>query len=421
MTLAEKFTILAVDDTPDNLHLVSEMLKRDYHVKVANDGKNALRVARSLPHPDLILLDIMMPKMNGYEVCQQLKDDPATRDIPVLFLTALSELESESKGLELGAEDFITKPFNPDIIRHRIRKQLELKNHREHLQELVAQKTAALQASMADLELVHRKMLHQQQLATLGQLAAGIAHEIKTPLSYISGNVRTVEKYRQRFDSGFAAVEGLLVQADRSERVSSWQEQKKSLKLDRALDDLQELVKESLEGIEMITRIVHNLKGFSRSEDAGCMSVAQINQLLDNSINIANNEIKYKAQVTRDYAELPMISCYPQQLNQVFINILVNAAQAMEQQGTIAISTRQQQNFIVIAMRDNGPGIPEEVRAHIFEPFFTTKQEGIGTGLGLSICHDIIERHNGLIEVESSPGTGTCFSLFLPVEPEMSA
>lgn len=414
---SDKKTILAVDDSPENLILICGLLRDDYQVKVAIDGENALRIAHAQPPPDLILLDIMMPKMDGYTVCRHLKADAQTCAIPVLFLSALTDVECESRGFELGAEDFISKPINPEIVKHRISKQLELKAHREQLQSLVDQKTSELKSAYQDLHNLHQQVLQQQKLATLGQLAAGVAHEINTPIGYVTSNLNTLKVYVGKIMAGCDRLEQHLKDDPDSGCFAQWQQQKRVLKFDHALADLPDLIDESLCGIDSISKIVLSLKGFSRVEHVSDRVAVDLHQLLESALKIAWNDLKYKAQIVKNYSDLPMVECLPQQISQVFINLLMNAAQAIDKNGVITISTQCQRGFAVVKISDNGCGFSPQLHELIFKPFFTTKQVGVGTGLGLSICHDIIKQHNGLIAVESQPTLGSCFSVSLPLKP----
>ena len=180
------------------------------------------------------------------------------------------------------------------------------------------------------------------------------------------------------------------------------------------MEDGNELIKESLEGAERVRTIVQNLKSFSRVDESECKS-ADINECLESTINIVWNELKYKANLVRELGEIPMTRCYPQQINQVFMNLLVNASQAIEKQGEIRVKTWHDATSVYASVSDNGCGIPESVRTRIFEPFFTTKEVGKGTGLGLSITYEIIKKHNGDIYVESEPGNGTTLTIRLPI------
>ena len=190
---------------------------------------------------------------------------------------------------------------------------------------------------------------------------------------------------------------------------------RRQLKIDRILTDTLNLIEESIEGVERVKNIVQNLKTFSRIDHAE-VSIVHINESLDSTINIAWNEIKYVTELKREYGDIPEIICYPQQLNQVFLNLLVNAAHAMEgRPGCITLRTWCEGDQLFISVADTGCGIPEEIRQRIFEPFFTTKEIGKGTGLGLSISYDIIKKHGGEIVIDSEVGSGTTFTVMLPV------
>jgi two-component system NtrC family sensor kinase len=347
-------------------------------------------------------------------LCSAKKNDQ-TSDIPIIFLTALDSDEDEAKGLELGAVDYITKPFNPAIVRRRVQTQLELKHHREHLEHLIAQKTRELVETYADLKNVHNQMLQQEKMASIGQLAAGVAHEINNPAGFIGSNLGSLQKYVNKLNEGLAFMEQSLKKIDNSELQAEIKTKKRQLKLDFVQEDINDLINESKDGIERIATIVRNLKNFSRTENDKQVAT-NLQEMLESAINIAWNEIKYKAQIKKEYQALPLITCFPQQLGQVFVNLLVNAAHAIEGQGVITVKTRQENNWAVVEICDTGSGIAEEHLAKLFEPFFTTKEAGKGTGLGLSICHDIIQKHRGLIEVDTTSGIGTSFTIKLPYQ-----
>ena len=195
------------------------------------------------------------------------------------------------------------------------------------------------------------------------------------------------------------------------------EEIRNKLKLDYVLNDITPLIEESLNGAARVTRIVQNLKSFSRVDHAE-YTAADINECIESTLNIVWNELKYKSTVEKEYGELPLTKCYPQQLNQVFMNLLVNAAQAIEKEGIIKIKTWSADGAIHISISDTGAGIPEEKINKIFDPFYTTKEVGKGTGLGLSISYDIVKKHNGEIHVRSEIGTGTEFLIHIPVVKE---
>ncbi|MCD6525684.1 MAG: response regulator [Desulfuromonas sp.] len=406
--------LLLVDDNATNLDTLLATLGDRYDLRVAVDGKTAINLIDDGYLPDLILLDVMMPEMDGYEVCRHLKAKKETCDIPVIFLSALDSNNDEAKGLELGAVDYITKPFFPAIVCQRINTHLELKHHRDKLQNLVVDKTDQLTTAYNDLKKVHDQMVQQEKMASLGQLAAGVAHEINNPAGFVSSNIVSLEKYVGRLSEWALFVEQILPSVDNPEIVSLLQEKKRTLKLDYILEDVKDLISESKDGIERIAAIVRNMKSFCRAEGDTFKSL-NVHDCLDSALSIAHNEIKYKATVKREYAELPPIHVLPQQLGQVFVNLLVNAAQAIEQQGTITVRTTHENEWAVVKICDTGSGITPEHLQRLFEPFFTTKEVGRGTGLGLSICADIIQKHQGTITVDSTVGEGTCFTIKLPL------
>jgi two-component system NtrC family sensor kinase len=406
--------LLLVDDSPMNLDTLLATLGDSYDLRVAIDGQAALDLIAGGYRPDLILLDIMLPGMDGYDVCRILKADEKTSNIPIIFLTALDTDEDEAKGLVLGAVDYISKPFNPATVLCRVKTHLELKHHRDHLQVLVDAKTHELTEAYKDLKQVHTQMLQQEKMASIGQLAAGVAHEINNPTGFIGSNLNSLQKYIGKLNEGIAFMEQILKSVDDPEMAAQLKEMKRKLKFDFIQEDIDDLITESKEGIERIATIVRNLKSFSRAED-DTLKPTDLQNCLEGSLSVAWNEIKYKAKVEKNYQELPPVNCLPQQLSQVFVNLMVNAAQAIEDQGVITINTCHEKDWAVVEIGDNGSGIPPENLERIFEAFYTTKDVGKGTGLGLSICHDIIQKHQGTITVASKMGEGTRFTIKLPI------
>ena len=256
-------------------------------------------------------------------------------------------------------------------------------------------------------------LIQQDKMASIGQLAAGVAHEINNPIGFITSNLSTLDKYLDRLGEFIAAQDRALA-AGESGDVVNIREVRRKLKIDHILDDVKQLIAESQDGSSRVQRIVQDLKTFSRLDNPDS-SVIDLNNCLETTINIAWNEIKYVATINREYGEIPPVSCHPQQINQVFLNILINASQALEGQGNITIRTWCEADDVFVAVSDTGKGMPPEIIGHIFEPFFTTKDVGKGTGLGLSISYDIIRKHNGDIKVESTPGVGTTFTVRLPL------
>jgi two-component system NtrC family sensor kinase len=275
--------------------------------------------------------------------------------------------------------------------------------------------TQELQKAYAELKEAQLQIFQQEKMASIGQLAAGVAHEINNPMGFISSNLGTLNKYVDRLAEFIGAGDQAMSSCSDSGMATSLKETRKRLKIDHIMDDAHQLIAESQDGANRVRRIVQDLKSFSRVDLAEC-ALVDLNESLETTINIAWNEIKYIAVLNKEFGDIPQIKCYPQQLNQVFLNLLVNAAHAMEdKQGTITIRTWIDEESVFVSVADTGCGIPEEIRQRVFEPFFTTKEVGKGTGLGLSISYDIVRKHGGEIIVESEVGCGTTFVVRLPV------
>ena len=251
-------------------------------------------------------------------------------------------------------------------------------------------------------------------MASIGQLAAGVAHEINNPMAFIASNLGTLDKYIRRLKDFIRAQSEGIKSLQAAEVVEKLEKKRKELKLDYTIDDIDLLVKESRDGSERVQKIVRELNRFARVDDAEYKDT-NINECLENSINIVENELKQKATLHKDYGNLPSTKCYPLKLNQVFINLLINAIQAIEEKGKIKIKTWEKDGSIWIRISDTGCGISRQNQSKIFEPFFTTKDVGKGTGLGLSISYEIIQRHKGEISFESKEGRGTTFIISIPI------
>ncbi len=287
-----------------------------------------------------------------------------------------------------------------------------------HMMQIIEKKNRELQGAYDELKATQSQFVQQEKMASIGQLAAGVAHEINNPIGFVTSNLGTLQKYTARVAEFLKTQAEIFPQEAGDDRGLRLAEVRKQLKIEAILEDLPSLIAESLDGVDRVRKIVQNLKSFSRIDQSD-HSMADINQCLDDTLNIIWNELKYKCTVKKEYGDLPQTLCYPQQLNQVFMNLLVNAAHAIETKGEIVITTRASETEITIAIADTGGGIPPENLNRIFEPFFTTKEVGKGTGLGLSITYDIVtKKHGGKIEVTSEVGKGTTFVVTLPVKTE---
>ena len=274
--------------------------------------------------------------------------------------------------------------------------------------------TEELQRKSRELSEAQRAIYQQEKLASIGQLAAGVAHEINNPMGFISSNLSTLGKYIDKLNLFETAIIGIVESGGNAEMAANIAELRKKMKIDFVLGDVNGLLEESRDGAERVRRIVQDLKSFSHVDETECKP-SSINDCLSSTLNMARNEIKYVAAVEIEFdPDLPLLTCHPQQLNQVFMNLLVNAAHAIEGHGVIRIKTFREGEDIVIQISDTGKGIAPEHLNRVFEPFFTTKEVGKGTGLGLSISYDIIKKHGGTIGVESRIGGGSTFTIRLP-------
>lgn len=270
------------------------------------------------------------------------------------------------------------------------------------------QQIARLEAQLAILK---QQLLQSEKLASLGQLAAGVAHEINNPIGYVSSNMKMLAEYS---DSLINLVKLLSLQLDEAQRLPLLAQ----FDFDYVCADLPKLVHESEQGLERVVDIIHDLKDFSHIEETEFVD-ADLHQGIQSTLNIVSNELKYKAGVVKDFAVLPPVRCIPSQLNQVLLNLLVNAAHAIEQHGTIRISTGFDDNWVWFSVSDDGRGMDAAQLARIFEPFYTTKPKGQGTGLGLPLSRSIVEKHQGVLDVSSTPGVGSCFTVKLPRQPQL--
>jgi signal transduction histidine kinase len=437
MFIPKDSLILIVDDNPTNLEFLSDsLIDEGWEIVVATSGESALQKVK-INLPDLILLDVKLPGIDGFETCSRLKCDPALREIPIIFMTALAEPEDKVKGLSLGAVDYITKPFQKEEVLARIRIHL----HLNYLTKALAEKNQLLQEFNESLEQkveerteqlnsAQLQMMQQERLSSLGQLVAGIAHEINNPVGFISNNITPAKDY-------FADIIKILrlYQQHFPEPGEEIIEESEAIDLEFEIEDLQSILDSMQVGADRIQTLSAALRNFYRSQSEK-KAIADLHDCLNSTLVILNhrlksNDIRPEIQVIKSYGDLPTIACYPGQLNQVFMNILANAIDALEesdhgrsyqeiqaQPNQIRICTElsgdRQQAIVRIA--DNGKGMTPEIAQQVFERSFTTKALGKGTGLGLAISQQIVEEvHGGQLNCTSTLDRGTEFAIVLPL------
>ncbi len=423
--------ILVVDDTVANLEVMDEVLSSaQYSVAAVTSGKRALQQLQE-QKPALILLDIQMPGMDGFETCRQIKANPDTANIPIVFITALSDAESIAKGFSLGAVDYITKPFRETELLARVRTQVSLYLLTEKLEDEVANRTAELEATLGQLQQSQLQVVQNEKMATLGNLVAGVAHEINNPVGFLHGSIRNGKTYTLDLLEHLA-----LYQQHYPAPAPAIQEHAEEIDLDFLTADIPKLLNSMEEATHRIKGISTSLRTFSRT-DIDRKTSANLNEGLDSTLMILKYRLKadeYRPDISvvKEYGDLPLTDCFPGQLNQVFINILANAIDMFDdvaqkttfkdieqnsQKITIRTAVPHDKSWVEICIQDNGIGMPESVKARIFDRQFTTKAVGKGTGLGLAIAHQIVtEKHGGTLTVKSAVGQGTTFVIKLPAE-----
>ncbi|MBD2436655.1 sensor histidine kinase [Nostoc sp. FACHB-110] len=410
--------ILIVDDNPTNLQVLSSFLDQsNFEVWAARSGEKAIQRLENGDLPDLILLDVMMPGMDGFDTCKYLKNHPRIQDIPVIFMTALSETADKVKGLRLGAVDYITKPFQQEEVLVRIENHLQIRNL-----------TKSLIAKNSELQKTQTQLIQAEKVAALGQLTAGIAHEVNNPINFIAGNLNFVEKYVKQVISVLHLYQKHLPEPPDEIKTAIYKND-----FDFLLEDLSNIIHSMQVGTSRVTEIVSSLNKFSRHRETG-KKLANLYEGLESTLLILGHRLKsnghYPAiQIIKEYAELPLIECLPGEINQVFMNLICNAIDAIEETyknkdlhelgqkpGVIKIKTEANQERVIIKIADNGSGIKKVDDSKIFDAFYTTKPVGKGTGLGLSIAYQIVvNNHNGKLTYNSVSGEGLEFVIELPI------
>lgn len=466
----DRGNILVVDDTPANLRLLAGILNgKGYKVRPVPNGELALSAARGMP-PDLILLDIMMPEMNGYEVCEKIKADERTRDIPVIFISAINDVLDKVKAFVVGGVDYITKPFQMEEVLVRVETHLAMC----HLQNKLKQKNEELTLTLEQLKETQNHLVQSEKMAALGQLIAGIAHEINTPLgairssignitNFLDNNLETLPVFfkelsterqqdfvnlmknssqqtyslstrekrefkrgmKQQLDlEGIDNAESLAsilvnigLQGNLEQFLSLLKDPNSEniIKTAYEFSSIQRSAKTIATATERAAKVVFALKSYARYDFNAEKSEMNIVEGIETVLTLYQNQLKHGVEVVKNYqSQVPDVLCYPDELHQVWTNLVHNSLQAMDNKGILSIDIVQEDKWLQVRITDTGKGIPPEILPKIFEPFFTTKAVGEGSGLGLDIVRKIIEKHQGKIDVNSIPDQ-TTFTVSLPM------
>ena len=387
--------VLVVDDTPELRTAVADLLSDQYAVVLAKDGAEGLEKTRE-EMPDLIISDVMMPHVDGYEFCRGVKEDPKTARIPFIMLTAKAAQSMKVMGLDCGADDYVAKPFGGEELRARVRAMLRL----GQMHNVLDKRNAELQSTLSELRSTQSKLIQSEKMSSLGQLVAGVAHEINNSINAVYNGVQPLRSKAQKLEQ--------LIMVDGNAAAG-----KSGPQIQKHFEKIIQLAEIIEHGASRTAQIVQDLKTFSHP---GCETPETFNvhEALDVCLNLLASRKKHGIRVTRDYRCDGMIRAPFGQLNQVFMNLLSNAQDAIKEEGEIVVSTHDTDEGVVVRVKDSGEGIPAHLQQKIFDPFFTTKPPGKGTGLGLSTSYSLISQLGGLIEFQSEIGAGTEFIVTIP-------
>ena len=470
--------ILVVDDTPQNLHLLVDILaKYDYKVRPVPNGKLALSAAEINP-PDLILLDIMMPDLDGYQVCKELKSNPKTKHIPIIFISAVDEPVDKVKAFAMGGVDYITKPFQMHEVLIRVRHQLSLVNLKQQLKE----KNEQLNKTVSQLQSDRKELAKHHQYSILEKITAGIGTQVNTPLSSINHSLAEIYQFGESsikdlpvFIHTLSLAEQkyfiALLKQSQGDRVNKLlgDREKQELKtaiieklnkfeignIDAVADMLIELgsdeeieeflplltsknyitilenacliknLHKSLDNIiqstHLFNKIVTDFKNYANVQQKGREKrKAHVKNTIEMALSLASKEIPPGVRFMKNYGDVPSIYCYPEELQKLWHHIIQNAIDAIGSQGIITINVYQHQENLLVDIIDTGEGIDPDIVSQMCDPFFTTKSPGKNTGLGLTIAKQIIDYHEGSITVNLLSGRTTLpgktkFTVSLPL------
>lgn len=405
--------ILVVDDEAIVRTIFSSFLEDKYPCDTASSSDEALALLAKTTYA-LVMSDIQMPGRNGVELLREIRS--RYPDTAVIMVSGIDRPQRIRDALHQGAVDYLTKPCDMDVLGFSVDRALERRElmltTRSYRADLERQ-NLELASSKAQLERLQAQIVHSEKMAGLGQLAAGVAHELNNPAGFIYGNMDLIRGYLGRLELMLSIYERVnLPAADAAELAIT----KLEIGYDKLLPDLRSMIADCVEGAERIRDVVKNLRLFSRLDD-GEFKRIDLHENIDSTIRLLSGYYgSGRIRLVREYGELPLVNCYAGQLNQVWTNLLVNAAQAIKNTGEVKISSRVAGTAAVITISDTGGGIDPVHLRKIFDPFFTTKPVGEGTGLGLSISYGIIEKHGGTIKAESVPGAGTTFRVSIPID-----
>ena len=386
--------ILIVDDSKSVRSFLSHLLSvAGYKIFTSEDGRQGWDTTQN-EKIDLIISDLEMPELDGFEFCKLVKEHPEYKNIYFILLSTKESTSFKVRGLKAGADDYMGKSISNS--------------------ELLARVEAGMRIRKLERELEEKRVaiFQQEKLASIGQFAGGIAHEINNPIAFISSNIVTFDEYIKKLSECISAISHKIS----PEHLNEVEKIKDDLDIDFISEDVAELVQDTLDGTKRISHITQTLRESARAAQSDCIAT-DINECIDVAIAAVDREFETKTTINKEYTPLPLTKGYPLQLHQLFRHLFINAYQAIDGKGKIDIQTCSKNGNIYIFISDSGVGIPAKYLNRIFEPFFTTKEVGTAMGLGLSSAYDIVRNnHKGNISVQSNPGTDTTFTICIPIK-----
>ncbi len=382
--------VLVVDDEVTNRILLRHMLKPlNCVVEEAESAHQGMEIAATFK-PHLFLLDVMMPKTTGFEMCKQLKQKPEFAKTPIIFITALSDVQEKVKGFSVGGADYICKPFQKEEVLARIRLQLDLLAQREALQRYAENLEDMVQTRT-------RQLVHADRLVTIGTMAAKILHEINNPLSLVTGNVQIIQETWEQMAASLRPTVPDVASFEDSSML------------------MQDCLKDAAEGARRIARLADGIRQYSRKNETRTIKRHPLKAVVEEAARLMHPRLKHQYSVNVNIPEDILIDCDADRLQQVFMNLMANSADAVAK-GTFSFSASAEPDSVLLIYEDNGPGIPEDLRDKIFESFFTTKGPGKGTGIGMTIVQEILREHGGEIALAEPKDSGARFEIRLNPE-----
>lgn len=414
-------SLVVCDDNPDMRRLLAHVLGSEFDVRLAANGREGFAEVCA-DHPDLVLTDVMMPVMSGIELCKKIKSDPELSAIPVVLVTSKADREMKIDGLEMGADDYVTKPFHSRELLARVRAlvkvralQVELAERNRRLEHA----NREIEKAMEELKSAEAQLVLTERLAAVGELAAGIAHEANNPVGFALTAARSLREYIREVQSVATEFSSVIDGGGRasSGALAMLREKQLGVRFDELGEIVVELSQIVEDGLTRTGKLVGDLRDFAAPQQ-GRRTLASLPDVFESSRRLLRHVLQEKGVSVerRGAAQVPRVNVDTQAIGQVFLNIIKNAGEAFEGEGgTVCVEFLLRDGGVLVEISDDGPGVSETDLERLFEPFFTTKEPGRGTGLGLSISRQVVEEHGGRVTVVSTAGQGTTFGIWLPL------